>query len=170
MREILQDMGLFEQIGITVISVACVIQLFTSIYMGLSLRSASRERNALNKEMFGLVKRIEALTSSRREQMLKHYDKILLSLSNRLPTTIAAQASHTIFETESKILSRLAELEPSLKTDDHTKRKMDELIKSMENLEQTVITITSEAVRKVMLESRNDLIQEEKFIDQSMAA
>ena len=166
----LQDIGLFQQIGVTVITLACIVQLFTSLYMALSLRSASRERNSLNKEMFGLVKRIEAMTSSRREQMLKHYDKILSNLAMRLPPTIAAQASQTIFETESKILARLAELEPALQNDEIGKRKMEELIKSMESLEQTVVTITSEAVRKVMLESRSDLMEEDRFIEKSMAA
>lgn len=170
MLNMLQDIGIFQQIGIVTISLGCVIQLFTSIYMALSIKAASRERNALNKEMFGLVKRIEALTSSRREQMLKHYDKILSSLAMRLPPTIAAQASTIIFETESKILSRLAELEPGFKNNEAARRKMDELIRSMENLEQTVVNITSEAVRKVMLESRSDLMEVENFIQKSIAA
>jgi hypothetical protein len=166
----LQDLGIYQQIGFAVVSVACLIQLFTSIYMAISLKAASRERHILNKEMFGLVKRIEALTSSRREQMLKHYDKILANLALRLPPTIAAQASQTIFDTESKILSRLVELEPEFKTNESARRKMDELVKSMENLEQTVVNITAESVRKVMLESRSDFIEEERSIEKSEAA
>jgi len=138
--------------------------------MFIALRSSSKERAVLNKEMFGLLRKIEGLTSSRREQMLKHYDKILANLSTRLPTTIAAQASTMIFETESKILARLAELEPQLNKNGSDKRKMDELIQSMENLEQTIIALTSETVRKVMVDSRRTLLDDENMNDVSIAA
>lgn len=120
--------------------------------------------------MFGLVRRIEALTSNRRELMVKQFDRMLANLSTRLPSTIAAQASQRIFETESKILTRLAELEPNLKKDEISRRKMDDLIRSMEGLEQTIVALTAEAVRKVMVESRSDLLDAENYSDSSAAA
>lgn len=147
-----------------------VIQFLLAAYMLLSLRMASSERALLNKEMFGLIKKLEGLTSSRREQMLKHYDKILASLSTRLPTTIAAQTSTMIFETESKILARLAELEPAFGKDESSKKKMDELIKSMENLEQTIVALTADTVRSVMVDSRRSLLDDDNFQDINLAA
>lgn len=146
------------------------LQLILAVYMLASLRVASRERAELNKEMFGLLRKIEGLTATRREQMLKHYDKILENLSTRLPPTIAAQASATIFDTESKILARLAELEPAFAKDDASRRKMDELIKAMENLEQTIVALTADTVRKVMVESRRNLLDDEMYQEISLAA
>lgn len=167
MIEITEDM--LYLVG-TILGALTIIQLLIAIYMGISLRIGAKERALLNKEMFGLVRRIEALTSSRREQMLKHYDRILANLSLRLPSTVAAHASQTIFEAESKILSRLAELEPNIKNDEVSRMKMDDLIRSLESLEQTIVTLTSEAVRKVMVDSRSDLFEDDAFLDISQAA
>src|SRR5688572_10532040 len=89
---------------------ALCLQGLLALTLVLALRSANRERHALHKELFGLTRKIEGLTAHRREQVLKHYDKILDSLSVRIPTTVASQASQLIFDTESKILARLAEL------------------------------------------------------------
>lgn len=147
-----------------------VLQLVLTSYTLISLRIASRERAHLNKEMFGLLRKLEGLTSSRREQMLKHYDKILAQLTSRLPMTIAAQTSNMIFETESKILARLAELEPAFSKDENSKRKMDDLIKSMENLEQTIVAVTADTVHKVMVDSRRTLLDDDGMEEINLAA
>ena len=136
-----------------------LLQVVVSALVFLSLRAANRERAVTTKELFGLMKKIEGLTASRREQVLKEYDKILESLTHRLPPIIAAQASESIIETESRILTRLAELEPSLKKDDVSFKKMDELIQSMEKLEQTLVTSTAETVERVLVESRTVLLE-----------
>lgn len=160
-----------DQIDIeSLFAIACALQVFFSLYLSSALRNAVNERTQLNKEMYGLVKRVEALTAGRREQILRHYDKILANLSVTLPPTIAAEAGQLIFETESKILSRLAELEPDMKSNELARRKMDELIKSMENLEGTLVAITAEAVRNVLIQSRSDLIIDESQIERSLAA
>lgn len=153
-----------------IIVLASFIQLFAAIYTAANNRAASRERNQLNKEIFGLMKRIEALTSSSRKQVLSHYDKILSELTIKVPAAVAMQAGQNIFDTESKILCRLAELDPASQADDLTRRKMDDLIKSMENLEQTVVAIAAEAVRKALLEGRSHLLDEERLTDSSLAA
>ena len=147
-----------------------VLQLVLTAYTLITLRASARERTLLNKEMFGLLRKLEGLTSSRREQMLKHYDKILGQLSSRLPMTIAAQTSSMIFETESKILARLAELEPHFAKDENSKRKMDELIKSMENLEQTIVALTADTVHKVMVDSRRTLLDDDDMEEIHLAA
>lgn len=147
-----------------------LVELLVALYMFLSLRGASKENAQLNKEMFGLLKKIEGLTATRREQMLRAYDQVLEQLANRLPPTIAAQAGTLIFETESKILTRLAELEPLIKKDDLSRRKMDELIKSMENLEKTIIVLTADTVRNVMMENRHSLFEDREYFDTTLAA
>jgi hypothetical protein len=74
---------------------------------------------------------------------------------------VAAQASKLVIDTESRILTRLAELEPNLKGDEESRRKMDELIKQMEHLEETIVATASDAVRSVMIDSRRSLFDEE---------
>lgn len=146
-------------LGIVVIA-ASSVQFILSIYIGFAVRSALREHHILSREMFGVMRKIEGLTAHRREIFMRQYEKLMDSLSARLPTTISAHASEAIFETESKILKRLAELEPHLADDEVSKRKMDDLIASMEKLDKTIVALTSDTVRKVMLESREQLFDE----------
>ncbi|MCB0311344.1 MAG: hypothetical protein KDD42_08915 [Bdellovibrionales bacterium] len=155
----------------TLLGLVLAVQIGLAIYMVAALRISRREVASLNKEMFGLLRKLEGLTSSKREQMLKHYDRILESVANRLPTTIAAHTSETIFEAESKILARLAELEPRLKDGDETSRqKMDDLIRTMEGLEQTIVALTADTVRKIMVDSRKNLLEMDFYSDDSLAA
>ena len=151
-------------------AVFVTLQLALSIFMLISLRISSKERSLLNREMFGLLKKLEGLTATRREQMVRHYDRMLEGLMKRLPPTIAAQTGQVIFDTESKILTRLAELEPSLKADESSRKKMDELIKSMESLDHTLISCTADTVRAVMAESRRSLLEDESMDEISLAA
>jgi uncharacterized protein YoxC len=154
--------------GIT-LAIALVFQILLALAMTAAAKSAARERSEFHREMFGLLKKLEGLTANKREQILKHYDTILENLSNRLPPTIAAQASKVILDTESRILSRLAELEPNLMEDESSRRKMDELIKSMENLEETIVGLTAQTVRSVLVDSRRNLLDDGKY-DESLAA
>ena len=146
------------------VGVSFLLSLFTII----SLRSASKDRQNLNKELFGLLRKIEGLTASRREQMLKHYDGLLEVLSTKLPTAVATHTSQVIFDTEAKILTRLAELEPTLQSDEKGKEKLNELIKSMEGLERTIVNLTSDAVRNVMVEGRRSLFEGDSELDLSL--
>ena len=101
--------------------------------------------------------------------MAKQFDKILSDLALRLPPTIAAQAGQTIFETESRILSRLAELEPDLKNDHQSREKMDDLIKSMEALETTIVTVTADTVQNIMASNRQAIFDDELFSEEIAA-
>ena len=143
-----------------VVIAALSVQLLLAIYTGVATRLAIREQHELLRETFGLTRKIEGLTAHRREIFMRQYEKLMENLSTRLPTTISAHASEAIFETESKILKRLAEIEPNLAKDENSKKKMDELIASMERLDHTIVTLTSDTVRKVMLESREELLDE----------
>lgn len=145
-------------------------QLLMIIFLTFALRAANRERAELHRQMFGVLKKIEGLTANKREQMLKHYDQMLEELSLRLPPTIAAQASQSIFEAESKILKRLAELENQPKHDQERQQKMDELLKTMEQLEHSLVTLTADTVQTVMTDSRKTLLSNESFIEKTLAA
>ena len=142
--------------------------LLVNILTVVSLRTAAKERQLINRELFGLVKKIEGLTASRREQILKHYDGLLEVLSNKLPAAVATHTSQIIFDAEAKILTRLAELEPNLNSDEKGKQKLDELIRSMEGLEKTIVNLTSDAVRHVMVDGRRALFETNGDIDLSL--
>ena len=146
------------------------IQVLVMVSMFFTLHRDAKEKAQLNKECFGLMKKIEGLTANRREQVAKHYDKMLETLSNRLPTIVAAEASALIYETEKKILMRLAELEPTLKDDKESQKKMDDLIKTLENLEQTIVNLTAHAVKRVMVEGRRSVLDGQENEDVSLAA
>lgn len=140
---------------------ALLLQVFLALTVLLVVRANSRDRAALEREMFGMMKKLEGLTATKREQVLKHYDTMLETLSMRLPPAVAAQTSKAIIDTESRILNRLAELEPNLKSDEESRKKMDELIRNMEHLEETIVATASDAVRTVMLDSRRSLFDDE---------
>ncbi len=140
-----------------------IVQIGLAIAMLVVLRIAAKERAEQNKEIFGLVKRIEGLTAQRREQMLQHYDRMLESLANRLPVMVAGQASTKIIETETNILRKLSELDPGIHKNGEQTTKLNEIIRSMESLEDTIVTLTSNAVRDVMSEGRRELLEEDAF-------
>jgi len=145
-------------------------QVLICLWMLVSLHLSTRERARLTKEVYGLLKKIEVLTSSKREKILKHYDGILQNLSTRLPPTIAAEVSQQIIETETKILRRIAELEPNLKNNLESRKKLDEIIHSMEGLERSIVVLASDTVRNVMIESRKSLMLESEEQEMELAA
>lgn len=161
---------LFITTAIIAFVVAIGLQFILTLVVLTSLRSASKERAHFNKEVYGLVRKIEGLTATKRELLIKQYDKLFDSLSVRLPSTIASHASQAILETESKILHRLTEIEPSLKNDAVRRQKLDELVKLMENMEQMIVVLTAETVRKVMAEGRSDFFMEQRDGEISLAA
>jgi hypothetical protein len=88
---------------------------------------------------------------------------MLETLATRLPPAVAAQTSKLVVETESRIITRLAELEPDLKSNSESQKKMDELIKQLEHLEETLVSTASDAVRTVMLDSRRALFDDDGY-------
>lgn len=166
MLEISHDIAL---VGAGVVAVLLCLHGIVSLYLLNSLRRANAERAALHREVFGLVRKLEGLTAGKREQMTKQFDRLLDDLAIRLPTAVAAQAGQTIFDTESRILTRLAELEPNLKDDAAAREKMDDLIRSMENLETTIVTVTADTVQNVVAANRQSLFDNEFFPDDTSA-
>lgn len=124
------------------------------------VRTARAELHGATRELLSLTKRLEGLTALRRERMVRHYDAMLATLSTRLPTSVASQVSPLVVEAEAKILRRLEELEPAM-TDEGAKQKMSDLVKSMERLEHTIVSLTADTVQQVMHEGRRSLLEEE---------
>jgi hypothetical protein len=133
---------------------ALALQISISAYLLICNRRTVRETRTMEREIFGLMKRIEGLTASGRERMLKTYDRILEELEHKLPEAVAAKAGELMNDTETKILTRLAEIEPNLHGDLEGQRKFDDLLVTMERLEQTVVETASDAVRHVVDETR----------------
>jgi hypothetical protein len=119
-----------------------------------------RERSLQRRELLHITQKIEFLTAPVRERVVGHYDGVLADLIERVPTVIAREAGGKIFETESRIISRLAELEPNLKGDPRTREKMNGLIESMESLEATVSAAAADTVRTTLNEARRGLVAE----------
>lgn len=142
---------------------AALSQIAVSLFVILWARNSSKEMMTLVREAYGSLRKVEGLTASKREQIAKQYDRIIDNLTSRLPITIASHASHTIFEAERRILTRLAELEPNLKNDEKSKEKMEDLIRTMENLEETIVALTAESVRKVLVETRADILTDQEI-------
>ena len=143
--------------------ITSIVAVFLMLYLALSARAAHKAIHESAKELYGIMKRIEGLTSGKREQILKEYDKIVLGLRLRLPTVIAAQASDSIFETESSILKNLAAIDPSIKDEKH-KEKLDELIRTMEKLQETLTVLVSETVQKALEDARKEIASDEMTV------
>jgi hypothetical protein len=143
--------------------VSLLLQVLLALAVIYLTRAHTRDRAELEREMFGLLRKLEGLTASKREQILRHYDSMLETLATRLPPAVAAQTSKLVVETESRIITRLAELEPDLKSNSESQKKMDELIKQLEHLEETLVSTASDAVRTVMLDSRRALFDDEGY-------
>ena len=158
-HSITMESFLTPEIIMTLLLVSLLFNVLLSIWVLSATRSMAKENSCLNKEMFGLVRRIEGLTSHRRDQVLNQFDRLVETLSSRIPTMVAAKASERIFETESTILKRLAELDPEISNEDG-KEKLDSLIQSMESLEKTLVAHTATAVHQVMLENRKNLFSD----------
>lgn len=144
----------------TVLAVA-LMQLFVCVSIRRSFRAEREERQRYYKELFGLLKKLEGLTAYRREVMLKHYDSILGGLEKELPQILGAELGESIVQTESALLSRLADLDPRLKHDPDARRKLDQLIVSMEGLEREVVKITTETVSRALSENRQHFMLEQ---------
>jgi hypothetical protein len=136
------------------------LQLITALFILIVLYRAAKERQEVNRNTFGLLKKIEGLVARKQEKLLEEYDSVLEDLQREIPKAISKKAGLAIYEAERKILTRLAELEPDLKNDKTAINKMNELIKNMEALEASVIHIASEVVKEELLSKRKDIFSD----------
>lgn len=144
-----------------VVGALVLCQAVSVIYTLLVLRSASKERKVLNRETFGLLRKVEGLLARKQEKITKEYDRLLEQMTLQVPVVIAREAGNEIFETEKYVISRLAELELEVHDDEVAMQKMETIIKTMEGLETTIIRATSKAVERVLVENRRELFSDD---------
>ena len=133
------------------------------------LRRLAHEISASNREVYGLTKKMEAMTASRRAHFVHEYDKIVNQLLRKLPANIAAQAGDSIFVTQKEILTRLAELEKVTGKSKESSKQMEQIILSMEQLEAQLVRVTADTVIEVMGDTRKRILEDERFADLSSA-
>lgn len=142
-------------IGLLLLHV-CVI-LF-SIYR---TKVAETDGARLRQELFGLMRRIEGLSTGRRALITYQFDNMLESLVKQLPTRIANEAGQRIVDTESQILKALSEIEPALAEDRVLQSRLEQVLHSMENLEAVVVSVTCESVRQAIVDVRQTLLSQD---------
>ena len=153
MLEIFSQFSQFQLICFATIF-ACVIQVISCFYVVLALRESTEENNLLNRQTFGLLKRVEGIVATKQQQICAEYDSMLSTLSNKLPKIVSEKAGKEVQATQRQILMRLAELEPKLRDDKVATDKMNELIKSTQELEFAMMNAASYSVEQVLHEAR----------------
>lgn len=151
-------MFIFDQTTAAVVIVC--IQLAVAIGVFLSLQSAARERAEYRRELTELLQKIDLLTTPTRERIIGRYDGMLADLVEQVPERVLRETGQKIFDTESRIIARLAELEPDLKRDPIGREKMNEIIESMESLESSISSIAAETVGGALRAARAELLEE----------
>ncbi len=136
------------------------INLLVALGVLLALRSSARERREHRREIEVMVQKIEVLTAPTRERVIGRYDGMLASLVEKIPEKVMRETGRKIFDAESRIIARLAEIEPNLKRDPVGREKMNEIIESMESLESSVSTIAAETVDDALRAAREELLDE----------
>ena len=158
----MSDISTYAILGSSILVGLLLLQAILSVYMTIVLMVSSRDRKQLNRETFGLLKKIEGLTAEKQQQFRNQYARAIAGLQDRLPIAIATQVGERIYQTESAILRHLAELEPNVDNPD-AKRRFDELIKSMESLEENLIRVTAQTVHTLLEENADSLTSEAKL-------
>jgi len=136
------------------------IHLVVALGVFLALRSSARERREHRREIEVLVQKIEVLTAPTRERVIGRYDGMLANLVEKIPEKVMRETGQKIFDAESRIIARLAEIEPNLKRDPVGREKMNKIIESMESLESSVSTIAAETVDDALRAAREELLDE----------
>jgi hypothetical protein len=150
-------------LGLMVIVLA--LQVSVAFYLLGKLQFASQERSKLYLELFGMLRKIEGLSSGRRALISHNLDIMLERLAKQLPSRIAAEAGEVIYKTESSMLKVLADLEPNLPQMPAMKERVEKLVISMESLESTVVSLTSETVRQAIMDTKRSILDADSFED-----
>lgn len=135
------------------------INALVLLFALLSLSRLRSESLKLNRETFGLLKKVEGLTAQKHHLLAKQFDDLIEKMANQVPVIVGKEATSHLFEIERQIITRLAELEPNLKTDPKAIAHMEEVLRKVELLEEEVIRSTSKAVEKILVEKRKTLFQ-----------
>ena len=150
-------------VGLMVIVLA--LQISVALYLLGKFQFASKEQSRLYHELFGILRKIEGLSSGRRALIAHNLDILLEQLVKQLPSRIAAEAGEIIYKTESSMLKALADLEPNLPQLPGMKERVEKLVVSMEGLESTVVLLTTETVRQAILDTKRSILDADSHED-----
>lgn len=151
------------------VGVLCALNFIGVLYTLYSLKKSSIESTRINRETFGLLKKVEGLVARKQERLTREYDQLLEKMATQVPIIVAREAGKEVFEAEKYVLTRLAELEPALSEDAISLQKMETIIKTMEGLENVVIQSTARAVESILVEKRKSLFDQEVEEESSAA-
>lgn len=138
-------------------------QLFTFFLIWSSIRQSHRERLVTDKELYGLIRRVEGMTASKQEQVLLYFDELLEGMHTKLPLAIAEEAAGLIRDVESNILSKISHIELSRASQNREQAEhTTDLMLAVESLESTVQKLTANAVHNIMSNTRRHLFSPDK--------
>ena len=144
----------------TVTLAAAIVGLWGAVCgLIVGMRSGVREREKHRRELGRLREKVEILTAPSTARYLSECNTLFSELLQSLPAVVKRQAGAQIFDIESRILTRLAELEPDLRRDPHSRGRMNELIESMESLEGAVCTIAAETLQGGLQEAHKRILE-----------
>jgi hypothetical protein len=146
-------------------TIVLAFQVSVTLYMIGKFQFANQERTRLYHQLFGILRKIEGLSSGRRALIAHNLDILLEQLAKQLPSRIAAEAGEIIYKTESSMLKALADLEPNLPQMPGMKERVEKLVVSMESLESTVVLLTTETVRQAILDTKRSILDADSHED-----
>jgi hypothetical protein len=123
---------------------------------------ALKRMRATLGDIHGSVARVESMTLPHRAEFFTQYDKVLASLSERLPRRVSKAVSERLIDIERDVLTRLAELDPHLR-DPSVRAKFDQLVLRMEELENAIVTETERASLEAVRMARATFYNDPKF-------
>jgi hypothetical protein len=138
------------------------LQLLSLLSIVACGRIALTNVRATLGEIRASVARVESVTLPQRAEFLTQYDKVLVSLAERLPKRISAAVSDRVIDIERDVLTRLAELDPHLR-DPAVRAKVDQLVLRMEELESVIVNETERASIEAVRSARALFFNDPKF-------
>jgi len=147
----------FPTILLAAIVLLGFFQLLVVLAALLHLKRTRIERYEVNQSIQQMLQRLEVLNLRDRGEFVHLYEGMVESLVNRLPVMVSTRAGDAIFEIEKRVLAQLALIDPRLTSSAQT---VDDLIRSMEKLEDTVITVVASSVRDALLDSKEGIARQ----------
>jgi hypothetical protein len=163
--ELLHELGTTMNTGGGAVLLIFVAETALFVLALYCLHRALSEHRRTTEEMRLMVRKTEAITADEREQIVRLYDRFVQRILRRLPDELAETTEEALFRTEELILRRLAELEPNLRHDPQARTRLDDIIRSMETLNDSIIRVNVDAVERALRENRESLRHDLAFSD-----
>ena len=131
-----------------------VLQVIVAVYVTVVLLIGSKGSKRINRETFGLLKKIEGLSAEKHERLEIALDNLLDDLMEKLPVTVAGRLGDELLQLENHVLRHLAEIDPDLASLEGENERVSKLLRSMERLEDAVVRAAADTVQRVLLEQK----------------